>query len=148
MAKEGTERMDTLPEKNTLNIHLIQELQQQRNEISRQREERLLNPVSTQYPQGSRYPQDSTAFGRPQRDTQGQRGTRGQGRQTCSKCGGSHCFTEYKCQGLKDLIRQGFVHLSNQRRLVAGTHNQPKPVLPRLGNEGRLKGIKNWLSTH
>ena len=33
-------------------------------------------------------------------------------------------------------------------RLVAGTRERPGPVLPWLGNEGRLKGIKNWLRTH
>jgi hypothetical protein len=32
-------------------------------------------------------------------------------------------------------------------RLVAGTRNQPRLVLPWLGNEGQLKGIKNWLRT-
>ena len=33
-------------------------------------------------------------------------------------------------------------------RLVVGTHDQPGPVLPWLGNEGRLKSIKNWLRTY
>ena len=70
-------------------------------------------PQDSRPPQGSQYPQDSTAFGRPQRDTRGQRGTRGQGLQTCFGCGGSHRFTEYECQGLKDLIQQGLVHLSD-----------------------------------
>jgi hypothetical protein len=105
-------------------------------------------PQGSRYPQGSQYPQDSTAFGRPQRDARGQQGTRGQGRRTCSGCGGSHRFTEHECQGLKDLIQQGFVHLSDRGRLVAGTRERPGPVLPWLGNEGRLKGIKDWLRTY
>jgi hypothetical protein len=100
------------------------------------------------YPQGSRYPQDSTAFGRPQRDAWGQRGTRGQGLQTCFGCGGSHRFTEHECQGLKDLIQRGFVHLSDGGRLAAGTRGRPGPELPWLGNKGRLRGIKNWLRTY
>jgi hypothetical protein len=103
---------------------------------------------TSQYPQDSRYPQDSTAFGRPQQNVRGQQGTRGQGLQTCFGCGGSHRFTKYECQGLKDLIQQGFVHLSDRGRLVAGTREQPGPVLPWLGNKGRLKGIKDWLSTY
>ena len=105
-------------------------------------------PQNSRHPQDFRYPQDSTAFGRPQQDAWGQRGTRGQGRRTCSGCGGSHYFTEYKCQGLKDLIQQGLVHLSSQGRLVAGTRERPEPELPWLGNEGRLKNIKNWLRTY
>ena len=40
------------------------------------------------------------------------------------------------------------MHLSDQGKLVAGTRERPGPVLPWLGNEGRLKGIKNWLRTH
>ena len=79
-------------------------------------------PQDPQYPQDSRYPQDSTAFGRLQQDARGQQGTRGQGWRTCFGCGGRHRFTEYECQGLKDLIQQGFVHLSDQGRLVARTH--------------------------
>ena len=62
-------------------------------------------PQDSQYPQDLRYPQDSTAFGRPQQDVRGQQGTRGQGRRTCFRCGGGHRFTEYKCQGLRDLIQ-------------------------------------------
>ena len=31
---------------------------------------------------------------------------------------------------------------------MAGTRERPGPVLPWLGNEGRLKGIKDWLRTH
>jgi hypothetical protein len=110
----------------------------------------LRPPQDCQYPQDCRHPQDSTAFGRPQRDARGQQGqgTRGQGRQTCFGCGGSHRFTEYECQGLKDLIQQGFVHLSDRGRLVAGTRDRPGPVLPWLSNKGRLKGIKNWLRTY
>jgi hypothetical protein len=45
MAVEGAERMDVLPEEDALNVQLIQELRQQRNELSRRREGRLLNPV-------------------------------------------------------------------------------------------------------
>jgi len=40
------------------------------------------------------------------------------------------------------------VHLSDRGRLVAGTRDRPGPELPWLGNEGRLKGIKNWLRTY
>ena len=105
-------------------------------------------PQGFQPPQDSQYPQDSTAFGRPQWDTRGQQGTQGQGQRTCFGCGGSHRFTEHEYQGLKDLIQQGFVHLSNRGRLVAGTRNWPGPVLPWLGNKGRLKGIKDWLRTY
>jgi hypothetical protein len=105
-------------------------------------------PQDSRPPRGSQHPQDSTAFRQPQRDARGQRGTRGQGRQTCSGCGGGHRFTEHECQGLKDLIQRGFVHLSDQGRLAAGTRERPGPVLPWLGNEGRLKGIKNWLRTY
>ena len=60
-------------------------------------------PQGSRYPQGSRPPQDSqyprdfTAFGRPQWDTRGQQGTRGQGQRTCSGCGGSHHFTKHEC---------------------------------------------------
>ena len=105
-------------------------------------------PQDSRPPQGSQYPQDSTAFGRPQRDARGQQGARGQGLQTCFGCGGSHRFTEYECQGLKDLIQQGLVHLSSRGRLVARTRERPGPELPWLGNEGRLEGIKNWLRTY
>ncbi|OCL01020.1 uncharacterized protein K441DRAFT_8929 [Cenococcum geophilum 1.58] len=104
-------------------------------------------PQDSQYPQGSQYPQDFTAFGRPQWDAQGQQGTQRQGWQTCFGCGG-HRFTEFECQGLKDLVQQGFVHLSDQERLAAGTRDQPGPELPLLGNKGQLKGIKNWLRTY
>jgi hypothetical protein len=100
------------------------------------------------YPQSSQYPQDSTTFRRPQRDVRGQQGTRGQGQRTCFGCGGSHRFTKHECQGLKDLIQRGFVHLSDQGRLVAGTRDRPGPVLLWLGNKGRLKGIKDWLRTY
>ena len=31
---------------------------------------------------------------------------------------------------------------------MAGTRERPGPELPWLGNEGRLRGIKNWLRTH
>ena len=44
MAIENAKRMDVLLE-DTLNIQLIQELQQQRNELYRRSEERLLDPV-------------------------------------------------------------------------------------------------------
>ena len=105
-------------------------------------------PQDSRPPQGSQYPQDSTTFRRPQRDARGQQGARGQGLQTCFGCRGSHRFTEHECQGLKDLIQQGLVHLSNRGRLVARTRERPGPVLPWLGNKGRLKGIKDWLSTY
>ena len=36
----------------------------------------------------------------------------------------------------------------DQGRLVAGTRKRPGPELPWLGNEGRLKNIKNWLRTY
>jgi hypothetical protein len=48
-------------------------------------------------PQDSQYPQDSTACRRQQRDARGQQVTRGQGRQTCFRCGGSHRFTKHEC---------------------------------------------------
>ena len=105
-------------------------------------------PQDSRPPQGSRYPQDSTTFGRPQQNVRGQQGARGQGLQTCFGCGGSHRFTEYECQGLKDLTQQGLVHLSDRGRLVAGTRERPGPELPWLGNKGRLKGIKDWLRTY
>ena len=107
-------------------------------------------PQGPQYPQDPRSPQDSTAFGRPQWDTRGQQDdTRSSpGLQTCFGCGGSHRFTKYECQGLKDLIQQGLIHLSSQGRLVARTRDRPGPELPWLGNEGRLKSIKNWLRTY
>ena len=87
-------------------------------------------PQGPRYPQGPQYPQDSTAFGQPQRNARGQQGMREQGLQTCFGCGGSHRFTKHECQGLKDLIQQGLVHLFNQGKLVAGTRNRPRPVLP------------------
>ena len=102
-------------------------------------------PQDSRPPQHSRYPQDSTAFGRPQRDARGRQGTRGQGWWACFGCGGSHRFTKYECQGLKDLIQRGYVHISKQGRLVARARDRPGPQLPWLGNEGRLKSIKNWL---
>jgi len=105
-------------------------------------------PQDFRYPHDFQYPQDSTAFGRPQQNVRGQQGTRGQGLQTCFGCGRGHRFTQYECQGFKDLIQQGFVHLSDRGRLVAGTRERPGPVLPWLGNEGRLEGIKNWLRTY
>ena len=40
------------------------------------------------------------------------------------------------------------MHLSNRGKLVAGTRHRPGPELPWLGNEGRLKSIKNWLRTY
>ena len=43
IAIENAERIAVLLEEDILNVQLIQELQQQRNEISRQREGRLLN---------------------------------------------------------------------------------------------------------
>ena len=170
MATENAKRMDILSE-DPLNIQLIQELRQQRlgvqegaqiPPVSIDQEAIVQGPAqgyssvpgyedwqnSTRPRQDSQYPQDFTAFGRPQRDAWGQQGTRRQGQRTCFGCGGSHRFTEYECQGLKDLIQQGFVHLSDRRRLVAGTHERPGPELPWLSNKGRLKGIKNWLRTY
>ena len=214
MVSENAKQMTVLPEEDAQNVQLIQELRQQRNEIDRRREGRLLDPVGpvvhegaavqsppastdqemeelvsqlrslklnkaelatvaqsmpflnrirmdprkftallnqataqspgpghedwqnsarppqdsrllqdSRHPQGFRYPQDSTAFGRSQRDARGQQGTRGQGRWTCFRCGGSHRFTEFECQGLKDLIQRGYVHISARGRLVAGTRD-------------------------
>ena len=105
-------------------------------------------PQNCRPPQDSRYPQGSTAFGQPQWDAWGRQGTRRQGWQTCFGCGGSHRFTEYECQGLKDLIQRGYVHISEQGRLVAGRRDRPGPELPWLGNKERLNGIKNWLRTY
>ena len=45
IATENAERMAVLPEEDALNVQLIQELRQQRNEINRKREGRLLDPV-------------------------------------------------------------------------------------------------------
>jgi hypothetical protein len=45
VAVENVKRMAVLPEEDAQNVQLIQELQQQRNELNRQREGRLLNPV-------------------------------------------------------------------------------------------------------
>ena len=86
-------------------------------------------PQDCQPPQDFRYPQDSTTFRRPQQDAQGQRDTQGQGKLTCSGCGGSYRFTKHEYQGLKDLIQQGYMHI-DRGRLVVGTHDQPRPVLP------------------
>ena len=41
---EGAKRIDILPEEDALNIQLIQELRQQRDELDRRREGRLLDP--------------------------------------------------------------------------------------------------------
>ena len=62
-------------------------------------------PQDSRYTQGSQYPQDSTTCRQPQQNARGQRGTQGQGPQTYFRCGGSYYFTEYECQGLKDLIQ-------------------------------------------
>jgi hypothetical protein len=43
VAIEGAKRMDVLPEEDTLNVQLIQELRQQRDEVDRRREGRLLD---------------------------------------------------------------------------------------------------------
>ena len=43
MATENTERMDVLPEEDALNVQLIQELRQQRDELDRRREGGLLD---------------------------------------------------------------------------------------------------------
>jgi hypothetical protein len=45
VATEGAEQMDTLPEEDALNIQLVQELRQQRRELNRRREGRLLDLV-------------------------------------------------------------------------------------------------------
>ena len=45
IAVEGAKRMDVLPEEDALNVQLVQELRQQRNEISRRRKGRLLDLV-------------------------------------------------------------------------------------------------------
>ena len=50
MAVENVERMAVLPEEDVLNVQLIQELRQQRNELDRRREGRLLNPAVVQSP--------------------------------------------------------------------------------------------------
>ena len=118
MAAENAEQMAVLSEEEVLNVQLIQEVRQQRNELDHGRDGRLLNPVrpgvrggplvqspttdqaavqgpaqgyslvlgyedwqnSTRAPfvpqdlrppQGSRYPQDSTTFRRPQWDARG-----------------------------------------------------------------------------
>jgi len=44
VAIEGAKQMDILPEEDALNIQLIQELRQQRDELDRRREGRLLDP--------------------------------------------------------------------------------------------------------
>ena len=43
VAIEGAKRMDVLPEEDALNVQLIQELRQQRDEVDRRREGRLLD---------------------------------------------------------------------------------------------------------
>ena len=43
VAEEGAKRMDVLPEEDALNVQLIQELRQQRDELDRRREGRLLD---------------------------------------------------------------------------------------------------------
>jgi len=43
VAIEGAKQIDILPEEDTLNVQLIQELQQQRDKLNRRREGRLLN---------------------------------------------------------------------------------------------------------
>jgi len=46
VAVDGAKRMDVLPEEDPLNVQLIQELRQQRNELDRRRREgRLLDPA-------------------------------------------------------------------------------------------------------
>jgi hypothetical protein len=45
VAAEGAKRMDILPEEDSLNIQLIQELRQQRNKLNHKREGRLLDLV-------------------------------------------------------------------------------------------------------
>jgi len=43
VAIEGAKQIDVLPEEDALNVQLIQELRQQRDELNRRREGRLLN---------------------------------------------------------------------------------------------------------
>ena len=56
MATENAERMAVLPEEDALNVQLIQELRQQRNELNRRREGRLLNPVRSGVQKGAQMP--------------------------------------------------------------------------------------------
>ena len=54
MATESAERMTALEE--ALNVQLIQELRQQRNELDRRREGRLLDPVRSGVQKGAQMP--------------------------------------------------------------------------------------------
>ena len=47
MAAENAKRMTVLPEEDVLNVQLIQELRQQRNELNRGRDGGLLDPIRT-----------------------------------------------------------------------------------------------------
>ena len=53
MAAENAERMAVLPEEDVLNVHLIQELRQQGNELDRRREGRLLDLVRSGVQKGA-----------------------------------------------------------------------------------------------
>ena len=56
MATENAERMAVLLEEDALNVQLIQELQQQRNELDRRREGRLLDPARSGVQKGAQMP--------------------------------------------------------------------------------------------
>ena len=53
IAVENAKRIAVLPEEDVLNVHLIQELQQQGNELDRRREGRLLNLVRSGVQKGT-----------------------------------------------------------------------------------------------
>ena len=59
MAAENAERMAVLPEEDILNVQLIQEVRQQRNELDHGRDGRLLNPVRPGVRGGALMPQRS-----------------------------------------------------------------------------------------
>ena len=59
MAAENAERMAILPEKDVLNVQLMQELRQQRDELDHGRDGRLLNPVRPGVRGGALMPQRS-----------------------------------------------------------------------------------------
>ena len=53
IAVENAKRMAVLPKEDVLNVHLIQELRQQRNELDRRREGRLFDPVRSGVQKGA-----------------------------------------------------------------------------------------------
>jgi hypothetical protein len=61
VAVEGAKRIDVLPEEDALNVQLIQELRQQRNQLDRRREGRLLDPVRSGVHGGALTQQQSPA---------------------------------------------------------------------------------------